>query len=235
MNKFSYFKIGIFVISAIVIGVIGVIAFGLGSIFETKTLVETYIDESVQGLDVGSPYKFRGVPVGKVEQITLTNAAYRTQRSYVLVRMSVTSKIYPFRMVDSGDPQFRNEIERGLRVRLAQQGLTGVAYIEADYQDPLRNPALEIDWQPRYPYVPSVRSRITELSEAVERILRNFEQINLPDLTKNLGTSLQALTKVAQSANLDKISNQASLLLGELRATNRQIATVVSNPELKSA
>jgi len=235
MNKFSYFKIGIFVISAIVIGVIGVIAFGLGSIFETKTLVETYIDESVQGLDVGSPFKFRGVPVGKVEQITLTNAAYRTQRSYVLVRMSVTSKIYPFRMVDSGDPQFRNEIERGLRVRLAQQGLTGVAYIEADYQDPLRNPALEIDWQPRYPYVPSVRSRITELSEAVERILRNFEQINLPDLTKNLGTSLQALTKVAQSANLDKISNQASLLLGELRATNRQIATVVSNPELKSA
>ena len=38
--------------------------------------METYIEESVQGLDIGSPMKFRGVLVGKVEEITLTSAVY---------------------------------------------------------------------------------------------------------------------------------------------------------------
>ena len=53
MSKLGYFKIGLFVISAILIGISGVIALGLGSIFQKKNLAETYIEESVQGLDVG--------------------------------------------------------------------------------------------------------------------------------------------------------------------------------------
>jgi phospholipid/cholesterol/gamma-HCH transport system substrate-binding protein len=87
MEKLSYFKIGVFVISAIVIGVIGVVVLGAGAIFQKRSLIETYIDESVQGLDVGSPVKFRGVPVGRVEQISLTSAEYSTRRQYVLVRV----------------------------------------------------------------------------------------------------------------------------------------------------
>src|SRR5258707_7596756 len=88
MEKFSYFKIGIFVISAVVIGIIGVVVLGVGTIFQKKSIVETYIDESVQGLDVGSPVKFRGVPVGRVEQISLTSAEYSTRREDVVVRLS---------------------------------------------------------------------------------------------------------------------------------------------------
>ena len=48
--------------------------------FKEAALVETYIEESVQGLDIGSPMKFRGVLVGKVEEITLTSAVYDTKR-----------------------------------------------------------------------------------------------------------------------------------------------------------
>ena len=65
MNKLSYFKIGLFVISATVLAVIGIIVLGVGSVFQRAALVETYIEESVQGLDIGSPMKFRGVLVGK--------------------------------------------------------------------------------------------------------------------------------------------------------------------------
>jgi phospholipid/cholesterol/gamma-HCH transport system substrate-binding protein len=235
MEKFSYFKIGIFVISAVVIGIIGVVVLGVGTIFQKKSIVETYIDESVQGLDVGSPVKFRGVPIGRVEQISLTSAEYATRREYVLVRVSISSNILQFPVNDPRSPQLKQALDRGFRIRIAPQGLTGVAYLEADYLEPERNPPLEIDWQPEYPYIPSTRSRITQLSEAVERILRNFSDIDIAQLSQTIDKSLEAMTKLAENANLDKIGAQANALLSELRQTNRQINTLVSNPELKTA
>jgi len=235
MEKFSYFKIGIFVISAIVIGVLGVVVLGAGAIFQKKNIAETYIDESVQGLDVGSPVKFRGVPVGRVEDISLTSAAYRTRLQYVLVRMSISSNMFQFPLNNPRSPELRAALDRGFRIRIAPQGLTGVAYLEADYLDPERNPSLQIDWQPDYPYIPSARSRITRLSEAVERILRNFSDIDISQLSQSLDKSLVAMSKLAESANLDKIGGQASGQLQELRATNRQITLLVSNPDLKNA
>src|SRR4030095_15115887 len=200
MEKFSYFKIGIFVISAVVIGIIGVVVLGVGTIFQKKIIVETYIDESVQGLDVGSPAKFRGVPIGKGETISLTSAEYPTKRRYVLVRIGLTTNVFQAPLADAGSPRFMTEVEKGLRVRLASQGLTGAAYIEADYQDPARNPPLEIDWQPRYPYVPSTLSRITQLSASLDKILQSVETIDIGRLVGGLEQSLVTITKVAEGA-----------------------------------
>jgi phospholipid/cholesterol/gamma-HCH transport system substrate-binding protein len=235
MGKFSYFKIGIFVITAVVMGVLGVVVLGAGALFQKKSIVETYIDESVQGLDIGSPVKFRGVPVGRVEDITLTSVEYRTRLQYVLVRISISSNMLQFPVNDPSSPALQRELDRGFRIRMAAQGLTGVAYLEADYLNPERNPALRIDWRPRYPYIPSARSRITQLSDAVERILRNIEEINVPQITASIERSLTAMTKLADSANLDKIGVQATALLNELRTTNRQVGVLVSDPELKKA
>jgi phospholipid/cholesterol/gamma-HCH transport system substrate-binding protein/paraquat-inducible protein B len=233
--KLSYFKIGLFVITATVIGVIGVVVLGVGTILKKKALVETYIDESVQGLDVGSAVKFRGVPVGRVEQISLTSAEYATQRQYVLVRMSISSNIFQFPVNDPRSPELKRELERGFRVRLAAQGLTGVAYLEMDYLEPERNPPLETDWQPVYPYIPSTRSRITQLSEAVERILNNIGDINLSQLSDSIEKSLAVMTKLAESADLEQVGAQANALLSEVRETNRQINALVGNPDLKAA
>src|SRR6266478_6658535 len=110
MEKFSYFKIGIFVISAVVIGIIGVVVLG-----------------------VGSPVKFRGVPVGRVEQISLTSAEYATKREYVVVRMSISSNMFQLQVNDPKSEQLKEALDRGFRIRIAPQGLTGVAYLEADY------------------------------------------------------------------------------------------------------
>jgi phospholipid/cholesterol/gamma-HCH transport system substrate-binding protein/paraquat-inducible protein B len=234
MNKLSYFKIGLFTITAIVLAVIGIIVLGVGSVFQRSALVETYIEESVQGLDIGSPMKFRGVLVGKVEEITLTSAVYDTRRRYVLVRVGITSNLFQFPLADPNDPVFRAELDRGFRVRLASQGLTGVAYLEADFLDPERNPPLEIDWQPQYPYIPSARSRIVQLSDSVESILRNFEQLDIPRLTTSLDRSLAAMTKLAEGANVEKIGAQANAFLTEVRDTNRQLKDLVASPELKA-
>jgi len=235
MENISYFKIGLFVISAIVIGVIGVVVLGGGKFFQKKNIVETYIDESVQGLDVGSPVKFRGVPVGNVEEITLTGVEYSTRRRYVVVRAGISRNVFRFPLADPTDPAFIAEVERGLRVRLAPQGLTGQAYLEADYLNPARNPPLEIDWAPKYPYVPSAQSRITQFSDAVEHILRNLEEVDIQRLIGTMESSLKTIDKLASGANFDKISIQAVALLAEVRETNSQLKTVVGGPEFNNA
>ena len=235
MKKLSYFKVGVFVIAASVIAVIGVILLGVGTVFQKNVLVETYIDESVQGLDVGSAVKFRGVPIGKVEQISLTSVEYATRKRYVLVRAGIAPNIFRGNLADLTPSGFKVEIERGLRLRLAAQGLTGVAYLEADYADPQRNPPLEFDWQPSYPYVPSTRSRITQFGESAEKILRSIESVDLGRLVDGIEKSLSTITKVAEGANLDKLGAQANSFLSEVRDTNRQLNALVSSPDLKSA
>jgi phospholipid/cholesterol/gamma-HCH transport system substrate-binding protein len=235
MEKAAYFKIGLFIIAGTIIAAVGVIALGAGAIFQTKTWIETYIDESVQGLDVGSPVKFRGVPVGKVEQISLTSVEYSTRRRYVMVRIGLTGRMFQYPLADGGSLSFTTEVEKGLRVRLASQGLTGAAYIETDYLDPARNPPLAIDWQPRYPYVPSTLSRITQLSEAVEKILRSIQDVDLGKLVDGIEKSLGAITKVAEGANLDKMGASANAFLNEVRETNRQLKDMLASGDLKAA
>jgi ABC-type transporter Mla subunit MlaD len=138
-------------------------------------------------------------------------------------------------LVDVGGPGLRAEIERGLRVRLAPQGLTGVVYLEADYLDPARYPPLVIDWQPAYPYIPSARSTITRLTESVDRILRNVENVDIQRLTETIEKSLATVSKFTESASLDKIGPEVVAILGELRETNRELKAIMTGPEIKSA
>jgi phospholipid/cholesterol/gamma-HCH transport system substrate-binding protein len=235
MEKASYFKIGLFIIVGTIVAAIGIVALGVGTLFQKKVWIETYIDESVQGLDIGSAVKFRGVQVGKVEQISLTSVEYDTKRRYVLVRIGLTAKMFQYPLADAGSPGFSGEVAKGLRVRLASAGLTGGAYIEADYQDPARNPPLEIDWQPSYPYIPSARSKITQLSDSVERILQNFEQIDVSRLVERVEKSLATITGVAEGAHFDKLGNQANAFITEVRETNRQLKELIGGAELRTA
>jgi ABC-type transporter Mla subunit MlaD len=73
------------------------------------------------------------------------------------------------------------------------------------------------------------------LSESIERILHNFEDLNIPQLTASVEKSLSAMTKLAEGANLEQIGRQANALLSEIRDTNRQLTVLVHSPELKTA
>src|ERR1044071_9832732 len=115
MENRSYFKVGVFIITATVLFVTGIVLLGGGAFLKKKNTIETYIDESVQGLDVGSAVKFRGVPVGQVDQITLTSVEYKTQRRYVLVRAGISPNMFDFPMNDPESGRFVAEIQRGDR------------------------------------------------------------------------------------------------------------------------
>src|SRR5438477_10217476 len=98
-----YFKIGLFMLSGITLVVLAVIILGAGALFKKKFMMETYFDESVQGLSVGAPLKYRGVTIGRVEHIGFVRNEYKTELSdddrysyghYIDVRVYV-SEVFP--------------------------------------------------------------------------------------------------------------------------------------------
>ncbi len=234
--KANYFKIGIFVISAAVIGIIAIVALGVGTFFQKKLILETYIDGSVQGLDVGSPFKFRGVKLGNVDEITFVNQEYKfdpNSKEYLTYGQHVLVKIAIEPTRDITEKEQRQFMERmiakGLRVRLAAQGITGVAYLEADYVDPERYPPPEIKWEPKTYYVPSVPSTISELTVSVDKILNRLEQIKIEEITDDVETTLEEVTKTLVDMNMKEISKQAEGLLIELRETNKKVGPLLSD------
>ena len=85
------FKLGLFVTISFLLLCILFLVFGLFDFVNTKVPVFTLFQESVQGLESGALVKYRGVPIGKVTDITLStsnnlirvdmeDAVYKTQK-----------------------------------------------------------------------------------------------------------------------------------------------------------
>src|SRR5699024_10296124 len=70
-SKTNHWKLGLFVVAALAIALATVVALGLRRLNRAADPLVTYFDESVQGLDVGSPVKFRGVTLGNVQSISV--------------------------------------------------------------------------------------------------------------------------------------------------------------------
>lgn len=65
----NHWKLGLFVVTGVVVGLGTVVALGARGLHKETVAYESFMDESVQGLEVGSPVKFRGVTIGNVSQI----------------------------------------------------------------------------------------------------------------------------------------------------------------------
>jgi len=63
--------IGFFVIGAIALAVVTVLALGSGKFFKKTFKAVCYFEGSVGGLSIGAPVVFRGVKIGTVTQIVL--------------------------------------------------------------------------------------------------------------------------------------------------------------------
>ncbi|MDF2698350.1 MAG: Paraquat-inducible protein, partial [Labilithrix sp.] len=65
----NHFKLGLFVLLAFAAVIATLITLGAWSMRKDSVQYHTYFNESVQGLDVGAPVKFRGVTIGFVSGI----------------------------------------------------------------------------------------------------------------------------------------------------------------------
>jgi len=220
-EKTRYFKIGMFAIGGLILLCIGLMLFGAGAFFKTAPLAfETYFDETVQGLDIGAPVKFRGVKVGEVKDIAFVKDVYEKSESivqmkqyfeYILVRFSVDPKKFP--RLGSADAQklldkLANEF--GLRVKLVPIGITGLNYLEMNFVDPAENPPLQIDWTPSRLYIPSAHNVFTQMGNTLNELTKQLND-NVYPLLANLSEASRNLPEI--SANLNSTLAYANVSL----------------------
>jgi ABC-type transporter Mla subunit MlaD len=262
--KANYFKLGLFVIGAVIAGVILLVVIGSGRWFAPKLTIETYFNESVQGLDIGSKLKYRGVAIGDITKIGFTYNKYEldkpiTQRArYVLVEAQIEPRLLGGRAAagDLTQPDAaKMEVERGLRIRLAPQGITGTSYLEIDYVDP-PPPLLTIYWKPENIYIPSSRSTVTQFVGAAEEIIDRLHKLDIEGTLANLNRlmvtannriesidtkslserSVRTLAKIEttlDSINAKKLSDEGVALLAELRESNAELKKTLAKPSLQ--
>lgn len=192
----NYFKLGVFVICATFLILAGVFYLGVRELFRDEWLVETYLDHTVEGLSVGSPVKMMGVKIGTVKKIEFVHQRYQTDFNYVYVLFSVDPSAVGVRHPEMEGEElaraFREEVDRGLRITLSLQGITGIAFLDAAYYEPGKIAPLVVDWEPDHPYVPSVPGTLARLGSALERSLENIAELDFAAAGEQLEQTLKA-------------------------------------------
>lgn len=241
--KPNYFKIGIFVIVAVVLIVAAMIIFGAGLFAKEKIYFETYFDSSVSGLNVGAPVENRGVRMGRVERITFVSTEYELPfgsevffkyQHYVMVVASIDAENLPAVTPEERKANLKRLISAGLRVRLASNMLTGQAYLQADYLDPQRFPTLEVPWEPRNLYVPSAPGELSTLKQSVDRILFRLEKIDTERIGLAVEEVLASLDKQIDDANIGAVAQEMKNLFAEARGTNQHIQKLLASKKVES-
>jgi len=235
-NSAQYYRLGIFVLIGAAALIALTLIFGARNLFSKTMLVETYIKESVQGLDVGAPVRFRGVRIGQVKMINLSGQVYEEnipfpqRKQYVVVRMEITRTT----SMDTADDFINNLVADGLRAQIRGQGITGVNYIELDFvKDPAKLATLPYIWKPDYPVIPSQPSPVNILLDNVEEALKHFNQLDLKKTQQEVNTLLENLNSMVAGTNgqgngLNHSVQELNVLLTKLnKATSNQELTLM--------
>ena len=182
----NYFRLGVFVLAAIGVLIAVILIFGSGQFFKKSFYIETYIKQSVTGLDAGAAVRFRGVKVGQVTMISLTGDIYEKdipfekRRQYVVIRMQIYGE-----QVDMD--HLNSFVKNNLRARVKSMGITGVNYVEFDFvNDANHTEALPYSWKPDYPVIPSLPNQADEIISGIQKLIGALNEMNIDATQKKL-------------------------------------------------
>jgi phospholipid/cholesterol/gamma-HCH transport system substrate-binding protein len=185
-TRSSNFSIGLFVIigSLICAGII--IWISAAGIFMKGSLYTTYFDESVQGLQVDSAIKYRGVEIGKVQKI-------KVAPDYRLIE--VVMKI-----------DIESDLQKQTVATLKTTGITGIVFIELDQ---LRSGDLSnspnMNFKSSYPVIPSRRSEISRFLADTGVIMQNIKDIDLKGISDQMKTTSKAIENFVEGKRVNNI------------------------------
>lgn len=229
-TKVSPTIVGAFVIGAFALGVIALLSFGGLSLFSKPQRFAVYFDETIHGLDLGSPVKLRGVRVGRVVDL---NVQFDESSAKSVVRVICE---FNRAVITDGENEvdvtsrevLQDLIDKGLRAQLGVLGLaTGLLYVELDFRDPQAYPDRHRVTEIKYAVVPSVLSTISEFQASFTAILTKLKHIDFEGLSGELQGLLVDTRKQINGLELNG-------LVSEWTKTATSLNEFTTSPELKS-
>ena len=196
-KKTSNFLIGLFVVMGVLIGAVLIVWLSASKYFQKGPVYAAYFNESVQGLQMDSAVKYRGVDVGNVEKIRVA-----PDNKLIEILMKINLK---------------GENASELVAQLKSAGITGLVFIELDQKDP-KAPDLspKIDFATEYPVIPSRPSDITLFLSSIEHILAGVKTIDFKGISTQIQTTVAAINKILTGENINRITNNIDAITAKL-------------------
>jgi phospholipid/cholesterol/gamma-HCH transport system substrate-binding protein len=160
----THFKLGLFTLLAL--AAVLVAAFGLGwhGVKSDTVRYHSYFNETVQGLEIGSPVKYRGVLIGSVAAIQIA-----PDRKHVDVTLALNLGEARTLGLAAVTPE--------VRAQLGSQGITGVKFVDIDFFDPKTNPPPELSFPPAENYIPARPSLMKGLQDNLEVVSQHLPEL----------------------------------------------------------
>ncbi len=224
MKKANPTTLGLFLVIGVVLGVAGVLVFSAGTFFRPEMKNILYFNGSLKGLNPGAPVKYRGVTIGRVEQILIRHNQSDDDFAMPVI-IAVDEKLAQSKSdqrLRIRDPdKFNLLVHQGFRGRLDAESLvTGVLYVSLDIV-PDAPPPVFHQIEPQYREIPTVPSQ-------VQKLLANLEHLDLPGLSARLEALLDKADASLGELHVDQINSGLTNLLGSANH-------LVTSPDLTNA
>ena len=227
-NRASYAKIGLAITAGVVAVVFSLIYFGGIRTGGGEILAETYSDEVVTGLSVGSDVNFRGVKIGEVKKISFIGSEYDVDddadRTKVYILMGLNPKLLNTKNGESPDTMLLWHIDKGLRAIVTSSGITGLSKIQLDYPKSAPQPA-RITWHPSYPCIPPSPSMFASFSDSAIRVMDQLNDMDFRQLWTNVTGIAESVNTMSDSVNalIDAQRGSVAQIVGNLEAASESL------------
>ncbi|MGQ9670780.1 MAG: MlaD family protein [Desulfosoma sp.] len=209
------FRIGLFVLSCGLLGLIAVLWLGASHLFEDTRVYVTYFAESVKGLQKDAIVNYRGVAVGRVVSIGLG-----PDGRLIEVVMHLR-------------PDF--PIDESLAIRLREQGITGLRFLEIDTAPANTHEVTpKLDFQPPHPVIRSYPSEIQELKMALESLYGKILAVDVEGLLEQWKQVGAAVSHVARGEDLSETLKNIRRGTEALARLGQNLEIVLPREELET-
>jgi paraquat-inducible protein B len=179
------------------------VAFGANQVKRETLAYYTYFNESVQGLELGSPVKYRGVTIGTVARIDIApdrrHVEVAAELDMASVRRLGLSEATPN---EAGLSRFAVPPE--LRTQLQGQGITGLKFLAIDFFEPESTPVPELPFPTPENYIPAAPSLIKNLEDSITRAADS-----LPVMAGQISSSLKRIDSMLEDLQKENVSGKA--------------------------
>jgi ABC-type transporter Mla subunit MlaD len=209
----NHWKLGLFMIVGVSLALAALVVLGARRWNDQTVSYLSFFDESVQGLEVGSPVKFRGVTIGRVSAIDVAPDHRHVQVSNELF-VDQLGRL-DLRIARGGTGL---SAQPGLRMQLAQAGITGVKFMLLDYFDGTAYPPPILPFKAPANTIPSTPSTMKNLEDSVVRTANQF-----PDIAGALLGTVTRLNGLMEQVDREHLPSSAAGTLAEANSTLHEL------------